>query len=398
MLTTQQIDALNHCLKCSICVDNCPVARVNPQFLGPKKLAIDWLRIAQEDGASPSPYLDYCSNCKTCETVCPSNVRIATLNQLTKSDFPTTKRLFRKKLLSDPALMGKMIHLWPGAGNAAMRLPAMRFCLGKTLGISAQAPMPVYSHHTFRHRPKKVSPTREVVYFPGCFARYNKPEIGQALVNILTRLNYKVIVPDFACCGQASISNAHLRNTAKFARHNLRLLRETLGTKPLLFTCPSCLLTFKEEYKNILDLREYADLAPQMQDAGQFLLEHRAELADLLPQRSQPAPALAYHEPCHLRASGQGTPGFFLLKNVAGLSLTPLEAGCCGLAGSYGLKEEKQWVAEAIGGNIQHAVNKLDVQGVVTECGMCATQIRHLTHLPVYHPLEALLSAALHSS
>jgi glycerol-3-phosphate dehydrogenase subunit C len=396
MLTTQQIDALNNCLKCSICVDNCPVARVNPQFPGPKKLAIDWLRIAQEDGESPSPYLDYCSNCKTCETVCPSNVRIATLNQLTKSDFPSSGRVMRKKLLSDPALMGKLIHIWPGAGNAAMRLPLVRLCLQKTLGISAQAPMPVYSRHTFRHHSKKVSPTREVVYFPGCFARYNKPEIGQALVSILTRLNYKVIVPDFACCGQASIANAHLQNTAKFAHHNLHLLRETLGSKPLLFTCPSCLLTLKEEYKNILDLREYADLAPQMHDAGQFLLAHREELAALLTKPDHPQ-NLAYHEPCHLRACGQGTPGFSLLNNIAGLTLTPLEAGCCGLAGSYGLKEEKQWVAEAIGGNIQHAVKKLDVQGVVTECGMCATQIRHLTHLPVYHPLEVLHSASLPS-
>ncbi|MDR0434750.1 MAG: anaerobic glycerol-3-phosphate dehydrogenase subunit C [Gracilibacteraceae bacterium] len=397
MLTKQQTDALNNCLKCSICVDSCPVAKVNPLFPGPKKLGADWLRIAQEDGSRPSPLIDYCSNCKTCETVCPSGVLVATLNQLAKNEIPAQGPVFRRRLLADPSFLGKMMHIWPGAGNAAVRLPAARKLMEKTLGVAAQAPMPAYSRQSLRRRlagrrsPVSGGERREVVYMPGCFVQYNKPEIGLALIGILERLGYRVITPDFHCCGQASISNARLRNTRRFAGHNLRLLRETLtGGRALIFTCPSCLLTFKEEYKNILNMREFEQFIPQMQEAGQFLLEQREELQALLPARAETYPPMAYHEPCHLKASGQGTPGLFLLKHLLNLPITPIEAGCCGLAGSYGLKAEKYRIAEDVGQNVRDAVFSLEAKAAVTECGMCSVQIHGLTRLPVYHPLEIL--------
>jgi glycerol-3-phosphate dehydrogenase subunit C len=81
---------------------------------------------------------------------------------------------------------------------------------------------------------------KEIIYFPGCFAKYNKPQVGLALVKILAKLNYKVTIPDFQCCGQPSISNARLNDTRKFAQHNLQVLKQYL--KPgmqLLFSCPA---------------------------------------------------------------------------------------------------------------------------------------------------------------
>lgn len=395
-LMKNQLDALNNCLKCSICVDNCPVTKVNPAFPGPKQLGVDWLRIAQENGEPANAAVGYCSNCKTCEAVCPSGVLVGTMNQLAKSGLPKSGLGLREIIFSDPSKLGRLIHIWPQAGNLATGLSPVKFMMEKIIGISAQASMPAYSTRSFskllrKYQPEYSQPSKEVLYFPGCFTQYNKPETGMSLVKILSKLHYKVIVPDFKCCGQPSISNAHFKDTRKFAEENLRILKQHLKKgMPMLFTCPSCLLTFKEEYQNILGMREFSQFYPAMMDAGQFLLEHEDQIKVLLAKKGKPTLNLAYHEPCHLKASGQGTPSLAILKNTAGLNITPLEAGCCGLAGSYGLKAEKHWIAEEIGKNLKDAIAAFHSEAVVTECGMCSVQINHLTGLPVYHPLQLL--------
>lgn len=395
-LSKYQMHALNNCLKCSICVESCPVANVNPKFPGPKQLGVDWLRIAQETGEQPNVAVDYCSNCKTCETVCPSGVRIATLNQLAKSSFSQKGIGLRELVFSDPSKLGKLIHIWPQAGNLVTGLPPVKFMTEKTVGISAQAPMPTYSTKNLRkllskYQPKYSETPKEVLYFPGCFTKYNKPEVGMALVKILTKLNYKVTVPEFKCCGQPAISNANLKYTRKFAKANLRLLKQHHKNGiPFLFSCPSCLLTFKEEYTNVLGMEEFSEFTLAMMDAGEFLLGHEGQIKDILTKKEKPKLNLAYHEPCHLKVSGQGTPSLTILKKIVDINVTPLEAGCCGLAGSYGLKKEKHWIAEEIGKNLKDAISSLNPQAVVTECGMCSVQVNHLSRLPVYHPLELL--------
>jgi len=391
-----QMDALNNCLKCSICVDSCPVVKVSPQFPGPKQLGIDWLRIAREDGSRISKEVGYCSNCKTCETVCPSGVLVGTLNQLAKSELPRNGFGLREIIFSDPAKLGQLVRIWPQAANIATGLPPVKYLMEKTLGISAKATMPPYSTKTLRNLLRKSrwnnpEKNKELIYFPGCFAQYNKPEIGMSLVKILAKLDYRVIIPDFKCCGQPSISNSRFRETRKFAEHNLNILKQEHNKDmPILFSCPSCLLTFKEEYKNILGMESCSQFNACLTDAGRFLADHSEELISLISREAIPQERIVYHEPCHLRASGQGTPGLSLLNRLAGGSITPLETGCCGLAGSYGLKKERQWVASEIGNQVKVAIGKLNAQSVVTECGMCAVQINNLTKLPVYHPLEVL--------
>lgn len=391
-----QMDALNNCLKCSICVDSCPVVKVNPRFPGPKQLGIDWLRIAQEDGSQISTEVAYCSNCKTCETVCPSGVLVGTLNQLAKSNLPRSGLGLREIIFSDPARLGQLVQIWPQAVNIATGLPPVKYMMEKSLGISAKATMPPYSPNTLRTLLRKakepaLEKNNEVIYFPGCFAQYNKPEIGMSLLEILTKLNYRVIVPDFQCCGQPSISNSRLNDTRRLAEYNLDLLKQMhRKDMPILFSCPSCLLTFKEEYTNILGMEECSQFNSSLMDAGQFLAHHFEELISLMPQEPKSEKRMVYHEPCHLRASGQGTPGLSLLNRLAGCNISPLEAGCCGLAGSYGLKAEKQWVSSEIGNQVKAAIERLKARSVVTECGMCAVQINNLTKLPVYHPLEII--------
>ncbi|MEA4903043.1 anaerobic glycerol-3-phosphate dehydrogenase subunit C [Desulfitobacterium sp.] len=396
-----QIDALNSCVKCSICVEYCPVVKVNPAFPGPKQLGLDWLRLSQSEQLQPDSAVNYCTNCKICEAVCPAGVLPASINQLTKYHFSKKRIALREFIFSNPLRLGKLVHIWPKGVNFFMKTGLVKAIMEKLVGISAKASMPTYSTKSFsdilkRYEQKLCAEKKieEIVYFPGCFTEYNRPEVGISLVKIFNKLNYRVIVPEFMCCGQPAISNARLQDINKYSKHNVSIIKKYIKEGvPILFTCPSCLLTIKEEYRNLLDIKEAENYNPFIWDAAQFLLEHdnlTQDLYSLLNKEKKRSLKMAYHQPCHLKASGLGTPGLSLLNNVAGFKITPLEAGCCGLSGSYGLKIEKQWISHEIGKNLKNAIDDVNPEALVTECGMCSVQINHLVKLPVYHPLELL--------
>lgn len=100
-----------------------------------------------------------------------------------------------------------------------------------------------------------------------------------------------------------------------------------------------------------------------------------------------------YHLPCHLKAAGLGVPSNEILKLIPGLFVQDLDAGCCGLSGSYGFKKEKYTISKEIGQNILRSVKENNISQVLSECGMCQLQIHHLTGLRAIHPIQVLVEA-----
>lgn len=388
---------LNQCAKCSNCTANCPVVRVNNDFPGPKALGADWLRLSlnKETYSQYPEGIDYCSNCKNCEIACPSGVPVASLNQLTKA-LKMKKEGFgiRERIFANPRLLGKFAVNFSSIVNTLSGIKFLRRIGEKLFRISASIPFPAYARSSFTswyrgYKQKVEEKAKKVVYFPGCFTEYNKPEVGAALVRILNHFNYEVIVPEFKCCGQPAIGNGALDSAKEFAIFNLNQLQEYIDNGyPILFSCPSCLLTFKEEYSSVLEIKDAEKFVSHYYDACEFLTT--LDLTEEEFQGKWLAGKYAYHEPCHLKASGIGTPGLELLNLISTEKIKSLEAGCCGLSGSYGLKAEKEPVALAIGQKLNHAVKKTAAEMLITECGMCGVQLNYISGLPVYHPLELL--------
>ena len=66
-----------HCIRCTICVENCPVFRVNPEFPGPKQAGPDSQRFRMTGEKSVDSWVSLCSQCKRCEVACPYGVNPA---------------------------------------------------------------------------------------------------------------------------------------------------------------------------------------------------------------------------------------------------------------------------------------------------------------------------------
>ncbi|GAB6179683.1 anaerobic glycerol-3-phosphate dehydrogenase subunit GlpC [Desulfotomaculum defluvii] len=386
--------ALDNCIKCSICVSHCPVARVTEKFAGPKQNGPDLERFRLEEPATVHPSIGYCSNCKTCDVVCPSGVNISVMNCKAKGEYVSLHQVpLRDKLLSRVELMGKMSRLSPSLVNFLGSIKFLRLLGEKVMGVSAEMTLPHFAQKTFLqlYKAKKLKNSkRKVLYYPGCYVNYNTPEVGLDLVKVLNHHNVEVLVDQFDCCGLPIIANGFLETAKGYAERNIEKLRKYAAEGyQIITTCPSCNLTLNREYQELFDLdtSKYCVL-----DAFEYL-DQLIEQGEFKTNFKNMPLNLGYHQPCHLKAAGIGVPSQGILQLIPELKVTDLDAGCCGLSGSYGFKKEKYPISQEIGQNIIRAVEELAPEQTITECGMCQLQIDHLTKKAVLHPIQILAQA-----
>jgi Fe-S oxidoreductase len=83
-----------------------------------------------------------------------------------------------------------------------------------------------------------------------------------------------------------------------------------------------------------------------------------------------------------------------LLSQIPGCEVTDLDAGCCGMAGSFGYEREHYDISQAIGERkLFPAVREADPQTTVIAPGFsCRHQIQHFTGVAALHPAVLLRS------
>ncbi|WP_293134941.1 4Fe-4S dicluster domain-containing protein [Moritella sp.] len=89
------------CIKCTICTVYCPVAKANPNYPGPKESGPDGERLRLKSPEYYDEALKLCTNCKRCETACPSNVNVGDIIAVARGKFEKKKinpKLNPKKL------------------------------------------------------------------------------------------------------------------------------------------------------------------------------------------------------------------------------------------------------------------------------------------------------------
>lgn len=208
-----------------------------------------------------------------------------------------------------------------------------------------------------------------VVYFVGCVASFSpavQQRIPPAFVRGLTAAGVDfTILAEERCCGYPLLA-AGLTDQAKALReHNLEQVRAT-GAQTVLFTCPACRLTWRDEYAAHLP--------------GVELLHATEFLARLISQgRLRPGPlegrTVTYHDPCDLGRNG----GVYqaprkVLAAIPGLRLAEAEERgerglCCGGGGDLEMVDP-----ELVGRVAGRTVKRLAATGagaIVTACQQC---------------------------
>jgi L-lactate dehydrogenase complex protein LldF len=378
-----------YCLKCGACLNVCPAYRaVGGHVYGNSYIggigAVVTAFHRNLDSAEPT--LGLCNGCGKCVSVCPSLV-----------DTPGMTLALRERLVREHGLstserlkfemFGDLSTLETAAKMArAARIPML---LAKPfLNQTSVAPNYMrmglaFSGNPLRNRLPEVTkpegkPVGRAAFYAGCLIDAMYPEIGEAVVKVLTKLGIEVSFPKAqVCCGAPMVYAGDTETAKSLAEQNVKALRDV---DYVITACPTCAVGLKEDTARLLEgteLHEEAlSLADKVKDFNDYLiniLHAKEKLAELIGKTPG---KVTYHDPCHLiRGLGISAEPRANLA-VAGLELVEMPESdvCCGFAGSHSFKYPD--ISESILQRKIANVKSVEPDIVATDCPGCILHIR----------------------
>jgi len=343
--------------------------------------------------------MDLCLECKGCKAECPSNVDMAKLKYEFLYHYHQAHGLpLRNRLFGRIATLNRVMSRLPTIANWMTSVPFNRWLMEKVVGIDRRRPLPALAEETFTdwfaRRPSlATAPRGEVVLFHDTFVTYNTPEIGRAAVQLLEAAGYRVVLVDRKCCGRPLISKGMLAEARAHAAWNVeRLYPYAQRGVAIVGLEPSCLLTLRDEWVDLLRTDEARAVAAQSALLEQFLLRER-ERGLTLPFKTSAREALL-HGHCHQKAMVGTAPTVAVLQ-WAGYRVSEVDSGCCGMAGSFGFEREHYDISVQLGNRrLAPAVKAVGAGTTVVAPGIsCRQQIQHLAGRRARHPAEVLWEA-----
>ena len=353
--------------------------------------------------------LDLCVECKACKAECPSGVDMAKLKyELLTQRYEAHGVPLRARLFGHVAALGALGSATAPLSNALVRSRPARWLLHRLLGIDRRRTLPRFRRETFRRwfarrtAPAGQAPRGEAVLFDDTFTQFHHPEVGRAATQLLEALGYRVVLVERkGCCGRPAISKGMLGTAREWARRNVEaLLPYAERGVPIIGTEPSCLLTLRDEYPDLL--REEPLRSSSRTVAGRALLldELVAQLAADEPSvtaifRDDAHSQIVLHGHCHQKALAGMEPTLAALALIPGYSVELIDSACCGMAGSFGFEAEHYAVSRAMGAlRLFPAVRAAPADAVVAITGVsCRQQIEHFTSRTPRHVAELLAEA-----
>ena len=350
--------------------------------------------------------LDLCLECKACKSECPLGVDMASM----KSEFlfhyqaahgvPARARFFAAS-----RRLNRLGSAFAPLSNLATSMPGSRALMERTLGVTRRRPLPRFERRTLlrwyagRRQPRPARLGR-VVLLADSFTTFTEPSVGIAAVELLEMAGWQVELIGDRCCGRAAISKGRLDEAARNAKAmTSRLAQRAREGVAILGVEPSCILTLKEEHLALQpDSADAKVVAAQVRLVDEVILE----AIDGGHLRMDPTSPLAerrvlFHGHCHQKALAGTAATVQLLSRIPGATVVEVDAGCCGMAGSFGFEAEHYDLSMQIGGmRLFPAVNAEDGDTLIAATGVsCRQQIAHGTGRSARHPIELIRAAVL---
>lgn len=380
-----------HCIRCTICVENCPVFRVNPDFPGPKQAGPDAQRFRMEREKSVDKWVLLCSQCKRCNMACPCGVEPAEIILRAQQKYGLQHpRTLAHLLFANNYYLSALGSLTAPMANkiAAMKIGKKIF---HAMGIATYIPFPKFSFKTMRGKNKrKAKAAKRVALFYGCFINFYRPDIGRKIIRLLESFNVDVVLPPQWCCGLPALGNGNLAIARYFAQKNAASLSNYIDAGyEIIYTCTSCGLCLLHDYPGILEMPQGKKIAENTRDLHEYIIG----LIDdgyIEPQFGEVKRKIAYHIPCHLRALGIGYPAAKIMKMIPGLECEIFDDTCCGLNGSYGFKKTNEATAVQLGNRAVSLIKKTKAENIMADCGSCRMQLGGLSGMEALDPAEVI--------
>ena len=342
---------------------------------------------------------DLCLSCKACASECPSNVDIATL----KAEFlyqyqETNGYSFRNKLFANNAKYNKLGSYLPTITNFLTNSILAK----KVLGVAVERSVPKLANQTLeswfkKHDPKK---SKKIVYlFNDEFTNFYDAEIGIDAVILLEKLGYEVKTVAHDESGRSHISKGFLKEAKEICNNNIAIFKDIITAEtPLIGIEPSAILGFRDEYIRLADDKGSAEKIAKNSFTFEEFLSQELEKGNI--DRSlftSETKTLKIHGHCHQKALSGTHASFQVLNIPSNYSVSILNTGCCGMAGSFGYEKEHYKVSMQVGEDtlfpkIRNCSSDTEIAAAGTSC---RHQIFDGTKRLAKHPITLLREALL---
>ncbi|NIA05999.1 MAG: 4Fe-4S dicluster domain-containing protein [Proteobacteria bacterium] len=373
------------CARCGSCTVVCPVYRVTGRESATArgKLHLLGTGLAETPSALYQDIFARCLLCGACEAVCPRDLPILALTTRARSRFPAfygrhgLRKVLARKALASPSLLPALVRL--GVGLRQINALPADSGLRLKLGLLEQRP------EAARSAEPAAGPARPAgesvagpLYFTGCLARYLQPSVAGATATTAKLARHATggdihAPPGQRCCGLAAWAAGRPDEARHLARKNIAAFAGTTG--PILTSCASCsshLQQYPDLFAEDPGWREKArTFSARVREFSSFFLEK----TENLKFAAQETARLFYHDPCHLRFTGEGREApRRLLDLVANCRRFEPDDGphCCGQGGLFHLGYPD--LAERIFATACESALATGPDIVVTTCSGCLMQ------------------------
>jgi FAD/FMN-containing dehydrogenase/Fe-S oxidoreductase len=356
-------------------------------------------KVSKEDFTNTRLYgvLDLCLECKACKAECPSNVDMAKLKYEFLSHYYKANGLpLRNLLFGKLERMNRWGTRFAPVSNWLTSSWLNRWFLERLAGIDRRRPLPPFAEETFEdwfedHAFEGKEAKRDVILFHDTFNTFNTPGVAIAATRFLELAGYRVVLADKKCCGRPLISKGMLGEAKEYAAWNVeRLFPFAEKGFAIVGLEPSCLLTLRDEYPDLLRSEAAKVVAQRSFLLEEFLLSER-EAGHLSVSFEGNGGKALLHGHCHQKALVGTAPTVEALR-WAGYEVTEVDSGCCGMAGSFGFEKEHYELSLAVANRrLIPAVKAAGAEVEIVASGIsCRQQIEHLTGRRAKHPIELL--------
>ena len=380
-------EIVSQCDRCGTCLTVCPLYGAkdveSSSARGKNNLALGLLQGVIKPTKQVQEAMDFCLLCRTCVDNCPTKVQTdEAMMALRQYMAHTTGSVsLEYKVLGSLMKNRLMVKLSSGALGVMRKIGVNKLipygvvpCEFTRDEYTAAFAGPAALGTPAGRSSASVSADTKVAYFRGCGMEMMFPDAAMRTREILATLTTPQFV-DNSCCGLLHIAHGMQEDFYKMAKENIRLFE---NADVIVTDCASCSSTLKHFGKYFADDPEWKDRADAFSKKIMDLTEYLVK-AGYKPKQKTNA-TLTFHEPCHLgRGQGVRKQPRELLKAAGNYVEMKGADVCCGGAGSFHIDYPEISGALLDKKRINIENTKADI--VVTECPTCLVQMKKAAEL-----------------
>lgn len=352
--------------------------------------------------------LDLCLACKGCTSECPSGVDMPKLKyEFMREYFKTHRRPLRDYLFGYFDRAAKILAPIAPLANAFMKMNGSRKIIARLTGITQKRAFPVFRSAPFRSAKSpdfantdkskigRLLTPKKVLFLSDVFSRYLEPEVEEAAFKILRAAGYEIQVLPLIGAGTSLLSKGFLEDAKKHAEKLLDAILSAgaENSLPVVGCEPPEISCLKHEYAALLPHRraEVESIKKRVWLLDEFILRN-IKLDELIESRADEK--IFFHPHCHQRAEGlaedglpSGTSATVAMLKTCGYEVEVSDAGCCGMAGTFGYDAEHYDLSMQVGELKLLPAIRATEKRIASSGSACRMQIQHGAGKESAHPL-----------